>query len=243
MADPRPVLVLTRPEAASRRFAAAFAGRFGQDWPVLIAPLMQIVPAAVEVPRAAAVIFTSENAVRFWPADAPRPAFAWCVGARTAAAASAAGFTVRQGSGDAQGLVAAIRAADAVDGPLLHAQGRHVAQDLALALNSAGIETLSVVIYDQIAVPAPAALTDVLAGEAPVLLPLFSPRSAELLQKACPIRRAPLWLAAMSPAVRGAAAPLRAARQVCAATPDAGAMLEALAVLIAAAAPDADHPT
>jgi uroporphyrinogen-III synthase len=243
MADPRPVLVLTRPEAASSRFAAAFSERFGRDWPVLIAPLMQIAAVPAEIPQAAAVIFTSENAVRFWPAAAPRPSLAWCVGARTAAAAAASGFAVRQGPGDAQGLVAAIRAAGAVDGPLVHAQGRHVAQDLAAELNSAGIETFSVVIYDQVALPAPPALTALLAGKAPVLLPLFSPRSAELLQNACPTRRAPLWLATMSPAVHGAAAALKAARQVCAATPDAGAMLDALAVLIAAEQPDADHPT
>lgn len=70
-----------------------------------------------------------------------------------------------------------------------------------------------------------------------MILP-FSPRSAALLAKALPLgMNAPLYLAALSPAVAEMAAAIPHAALVTAARPDADAMLDAVATLIVAASP------
>ena len=66
----------------------------------------------------------------------------------------------------------------------------------------------------------------VLAGDAPVLLPVFSPRTAALLASAGPFA-APLHLVAMSGAVDAALGGLPCASRTVAARPDARAMAAA----------------
>lgn len=230
MPDPRPTLLLTRPEPASHRFAAAFRDRFGFDWPVVVSPLLTIVPISAQIPKADEVIFTSENAVAPFVAASPaRGRKAWCVGDRTGQAAKAAGFAVTSGPGDAARLLPMILAGHR-GGRLLHARGRHVAAHLAADLSSAGLETLEVVVYDQQPLPLSPEAQALLVGAAPVLVPLFSPRSARLFAHAAQGCSAPLWLAPISAA---AAAPCPgAARVEVARRPDADAVLEALARLI-----------
>lgn len=231
----RPILLLTRPEAQSRRFAETFRARFGADWPVVIAPLMEIrwLSPALPDPLPADILFTSENAVRaLVRLTADRRATAWCVGPRTRAAAETAGFMTRLGPGDGAGLAGMIR----VDGQvrrLLYPRPVHAAGDLAENLNSAGIETISAVVYDQSELPLSEPAGAVLAGRVPLLLPLFSPRSARLAAKATEGALAPLLVAALSPEV-AEAADLPARLRVVARRPDADAMLEALGALIAA---------
>lgn len=234
MPETRPTLLLTRPAAQSRRFAAAFRARFGEDWPMLIAPLQQIVALCPNVPEARELIFTSENAVAPLVALAPAAGRrAWCVGPRTAAAAAQAGFQVVVGAGDGVALAKQIIAARPA-GPLLLARGAAQAHDLAKLLNSAGIETLSACVYAQEALPPSAASEALLAGSIPLLVPLFSPRSARLFAEAAAGAPAPLWLAAISEATAQACAEIGAARMQLAAAPDAESMLKALARLIAA---------
>ncbi len=235
--DPaRPTLLLTRPEAQSRRFAAAFRARFGEDWPVVVSPLTGIdfLPADLPATLPADIVFTSENAVAaFACLFADRSQTAWCVGTRTEAAAQAAGFATRRGPGDWMGLAQALIAAENVR-RVLHPHGVHAAGDLPGMLGSAGIETVSVVLYDQIALPPAPEARRLIASPLPVLLPLFSPRSARLAARAFAGARAPLRLAAISPAADSAAAGLPATARVIAARPDGEAMLDALAALIAA---------
>ncbi|MDP1669082.1 uroporphyrinogen-III synthase [Phaeovulum sp.] len=233
MPDSRPTLLLTRPIAQSRRFAAAFAARFGEDWPVLIAPMQQIVALAPAVPQAREVIFTSENAVV--PLQALSPAAgrrAWCVGARTAAAAAQTGFAPVAGPGDAAALAKAILAARPT-GPLLLARGAHQAFDIAAKLNAAGIETFSAQVYAQEARPLSAGGLALLAGMTPVLVPLFSPRSARLFAEAAANAGAPLRIAAISPATARVCVKLGSAMVETAAQPEAESMLDALARLMA----------
>ena len=229
----RPTLLLTRPQPQSLRFAAELRQRFGSGWPLVIAPLMQMqaIAPAQDPSAFAGVIFSSETGVAAVAAPvAHTKAQCYCVGQRTATAAGAQGWDVVLTGPDAEGLAAAIIAAG-VRGPLLHFQGRHVGGTLDQRLNSAGVETVPAVVYDQQAQPPTAEMVALLAGAAPVLVPLFSPRSAELFQQAATGAQAPLWVAAISPAVADVLS-LPVARLVVAANPDGDAMLNAITTLL-----------
>lgn len=236
MEPDHPTLLLTRPEAQSRRFAETFRARFGARWPVVIAPLTEIVwlAPALPTPLPDHVLFTSENAVMaFTRLSADRSATAWCVGPRTRAVAEAAGFLTRVGPDDAKGLARTVAAEGNVR-RVLYPRPVHAAGDLAGELRSAGTETISLVVYDQREQPLPDAAKALLSAPAPVLVPLFSPRSARLAAKALRDAVAPLCVAALSPAVAEVARALTPAHLVTASRPDGDAMLDALDALLAA---------
>lgn len=232
MYDQRPPLLLTRPKAASQRFAREFRARFGADWPVLIAPLIEIAALRAPVPQADAVIFTSENAVApFVAASAPAGRRAYCVGGRTAKVATAAGFDVIAGPGDAVRLLPLI-VKHHTGGRLVHARGRHIAAPLAEQLNSAGIETFEAVVYeqrDQVLLPEAAAL---LREDGPVLVPLFSPRSAALFADCARDATANLLIAPISAAAAAPCTGLTRASIEIAAQPEAASVLDAMARLL-----------
>ncbi|MDF3855397.1 uroporphyrinogen-III synthase [Paracoccus sp. P2] len=217
--NPAPILLLTRPEPASRRFAAEVAP-LGLE--VLISPVLRIRPVVHDAARLAAaqgLVFTSVNAVPAAGAGRGRPAI--CVGPATAEAAQAAGFDVTEGPGDAARMLPML---DGLGEGWLHPHGAHVAKVLPVP---------GMVVYDQLPEPLNAVALAALAGRAPVILPLFSPRSARLLSGQAAGARAPLWLAPISPAARDAwQGP--AARCVPAPTPDAEGVLRAIQRLLAA---------
>lgn len=226
----RPTLILTRPEAASLRFAGQFRAAMGADWPVIIAPLMRTVwrEEPVELAGVRGIIFTSETAVHALARlTARRDLTAWCVGPRTADVARTAGYDARVGPGDAAGLAQMILDQRAA-GPLCWPHGRDIAFDLAATLNQAGTETVSVTAYHQEALPLCADALSELASDRPVLVALFSPRSVELFARALPSAHAPLWVAAISPAVAQAAGALNPARLGVAARPDSESLLAAM---------------
>ncbi len=234
-----PPFLLTRPVAQGDRFADAVRARFGPQARVVLSPLLVPQFLTPDLPdQVAGVIFTSETGVAalclLRPADGLP---AWCVGDRTAQAARQAGYHARSAAGDAAALVAAILTA-APGGPLLHARGADSRGAVAERLTSAGIPTGEALVYAQRPAPLTAGARHLLAGAGPVLLPLFSPRTAQLLVAALADipAPAPLWIAALSPAVADAAAPLGPARQVIARRPDAPALLDAAEGLIAAPA-------
>lgn len=180
------------------------------------------------------MIVTSQNAVAALARLTPgRDLWLWCVGEGTAAEARAAGFTAVAGPGDAPGL-ARLLARSLPGGRVYYPRGADVAHDMSKLLDSAGIETIEAVVYEQVPIAPTAAARHLMAGSAPVLLPLFSPRAARLVEGAFSPPRALLRIAAMSAAVARAAAPLAAERLVIAGRPDPVAMLDALAVLFAA---------
>lgn len=209
--DAVPRLLLTRPEADSRRFAALLPG-----YRALISPILRIDPVPHDSERlrmAEGLVFTSAHAV---PAAGPgRGRLALCVGGRTAEIARVAGFDIREGDGFAEGLLPLIAEAS---GPLIHPHGRHLARKLPVE---------GMVVYDQIAIPLNADAQALLAEDQPVILPLFSPRSAALLSAATRGAAAPLWVVAISPAAMACwQAP--AARQIVSDAPSAQAMSVAI---------------
>lgn len=228
----RPTILLTRPEPQSRRFAARLAEVC--DLPVLVAPLMQVrflAPNLDEVPYQG-LIFTSETGVQAsLPLAANLPRRAYCVGRRTAEVAAAAGFDATSADGDAAALAAMLLAAPP-PGPVLHLRGAETRGGLAETLTKGGLVTHEAIVYDQESRPLDPAARTLLQGTEPVILPLFSPRSARLAAAEMPQPHAPLWVVALSPAVADAAAALRPVRRETARRPDADAMLAALAALV-----------
>lgn len=205
-----PVVALIRPQAAAERFAALLR-QARPDLPILIAPLMRIVPVAHDSARlhaAPGVVLTSAEAVS--AAGPGHGRLAICVGEATADAARAAGFRVQQGEGDAASLEPLIAAAGT---PLIHPHGLHVARVLPVP---------GIVVYDQQALPPPAALLDLLAGPRRVILPLFSARSTHLAAEV--VGPARVRAVAISPAVAEVwGVPVATARRA-----DAAAMRDAV---------------
>lgn len=219
-----PTILLTRPAAQSTRFAK------GLDADVVISPLIAPVFPTVDLPTGdwAAVILTSETGAEAAGRMRDRlPDLAFCVGQRTAEVARKAGFATRSADGDAEALLALILSTGIA--PLLHLRGREARGDLAERLSAKGMRCDGVVVYAQEAQPLTAQAIDLLRGDKPVIVPLFSPRTAEILAVEC--RRiaatAPLIVIAMSAAVAEAARPL-GAPTIVAAHPDADSMGAAL---------------
>jgi uroporphyrinogen-III synthase len=229
----RPAVLLTRPAAASARFAVAVAERFGTHVDTILSPLMQPVYLRPALPdhTFAAVVFTSEagveGALRLISAGIALPARAYCVGRLTAEAARLAGFEARSADGDAAALAQMIRK-ESLAGPLLYLHGRDTRGDLAERLNSAGIVTHSALVYQQDLLPLGEEARGRLAVSCPVLIPIFSPRSADILAAALTSCKAPLYLATMSAAVAERAQQIPHHALHVAVRPDAGAMLDTL---------------
>lgn len=227
--------LLTRPAAASARFATALRQAFGDGIDVVISPLMAPAFMTPPLPKGPfdAVILTSETgaeaARRISAERGGVPVTAYCVGDRTAQVAAEAGFVPISAGGDADALVALIRAT-APDARLLHLRGADSRGDVAEKLCSGGTETQEAVVYAQIPCPLVPAAARLLAAAQPVIVPLFSPRSADLLAGTGPIR-APLWIAALSPAVAARATALHPERLEIAAHPEAEALLRAVECL------------
>jgi uroporphyrinogen-III synthase len=146
-------LLVTRPEPDNQRTAALLRSR-GHE--VLTLPMLRIeaiTDAALGSGPFAAVLFTSANAVR---AVAAHPRFgelvglpAYAVGARTQAAAAAAGFAaVRSAGGDVHDLARLVAAEPPAKSlPLLHPAGDARAGDLAGALQARGVSVATAVVY------------------------------------------------------------------------------------------------
>ena len=216
-----PVLIVTRPAPAGPAFADAVQRTLGRAVPVVIAPALRIVPVPYEMPPARGLVFTSARAVAFAPEGAGLTA--WCVGGATAAAAAGRGYDVRDADGDAEALVALILAARP-DGPLVHLAGRHRRGEIAARLTAAGVSCRAVTVYDQVQEPVPPALIAAAGGPAPLVAPVFSPRSAQGLLS---LRRtAPLTVIAISPAVAADFAGLPDATVLTVGHPDADHMRE-----------------
>ena len=232
-APAEPLVLLTRPRAASERFADMLRAELGQV-AVAILPLMDIAPLvdSLDLDGVAALIFTSAAGVEVFADLTPdRDLPAWCVGDRTATAARAIGLRATSAGGDAAALIAVMTQAQPT-GRLLHLHGAHTRGDVADHLTKAGLRAEARAIYDQISLPPDDAFAAAMAHRGPVIAPLFSPRSAALFAQALGSQTPDLTPVALSAAVRDALPEPLAAKAVVAAAPDAPAMISAIAALI-----------
>ncbi|MEJ6404320.1 uroporphyrinogen-III synthase [Yoonia sp. 2307UL14-13] len=229
-----PTVLITRPEAQGHAFAAKLRAAWDGAMDVVVSPLLRIAPIAADLPPCDAVILTSANGV----AQAVRLGLAagttaYCVGPTTADAARDAGFLPVVGPGDAAGTVAMV-CEKRPSGRLIHIRGEHARGDIAKALTRAGLTCADVVAYRQEPVALNAAACAAVAGDAPIIAPVFSPRTAKLLAEAVPFR-APLHVVAISEA---AVPDLAAADVIIAPRPDGGGMLDATIIRLNALSND-----
>ncbi len=227
----RSTLLLTRPEAPSRRFLADVRASLGSDWPAVISPLMQTRFIDAVIPDCTGMVFTSETAVHAVERlSADRRALAWCVGRRTEEAARAAGFATCSGPGTAEGLASHILDANP-GGVIFCPRAADQAFYMEKVLNKAGLETMSACLYAQEACQPNAEAMALLAADGLVVLPIFSARSAHLAVAAFADRAAPLFVAAISDQVGVMARALNPDRMTIARSPDATALIAAIAAL------------
>ena len=230
MTDTLPTLLLTRPEAQSRDLARRLRARIPATVPIVVSPILEIAAVEFDLPLAPGfLILTSVHGAEAVGGVAALSGLtAWCVGDRTAEAARAAGLAAVSAGGTAEDLLALLDR-ERPQGTGLHLRGRHVAADVAEALTSAGTDTESVVVYDQIARPLSPEALACLDRPAPVILPVYSPRSARLLAAATDGARAARDIVAIS---RQAAAAWPGPVASIAAAPDGLSMEDAIVACV-----------
>lgn len=233
----RPAFLLTRPEALGQSFAARLRAELGEGVRIVTSPLLAPHDLRPAMPDGdfAAVLFTSQAGVAAAKDMPGLPRLAFCVGDRTAEVAREAGFDAQSAGGAAADLIAAVRAA-APNGRLLYLRGRDTRGDVAATLTAAGHPTVDLVIYEQLEQALSDEARALLTGTAPVIAPLFSPRSAEIFARAFKKvgGKAPLFLPVLSEAIADALPANLPARIFVATQPRADALV--LASLAAFAA-------
>ena len=218
------MILLTRPAPLADEFADLLRAGLGAV-DVVISPLLTIGWVPVEFTGDATPIFTSRNGVEgFLRAGGVARGDCWCVGGATAEAAQAAGFVAQAAEGDAVSLIARILGSGD-RGPFMHYRGQHARGSVAEKLNAAGRETGETVVYTQNTCDLSNEAKACLGGETPVIIPLFSPRTAAQFCRVA-IFNAPLYAAVMSAAVAAELEPMRLTKVEIAERPDAAAMFE-----------------
>jgi uroporphyrinogen-III synthase len=231
----RPIILLTRPQDGSKRFAERIVDRFGDAVEVVLSPLQRIewVDFATPRGRPKGLIFTSQNGVlASIRVDSLKGLPAYCVGLQTTGAAAAAGYQAMECGGDAEAVIATILDQQP-EGPLLHIRGEHGRGRIAERLAEAGVSADECIAYRQVSEPMPDVAEKLLKGDRPVFAPLFSPRSAKLFVQALPKGAAP-WVAVISPNAAEPLDDMLRRRMIVADTPDAQGMMDAIAGLLAA---------
>ena len=201
MPNPIATILMTRPERSARQFVQAL-GPLPDGFEVVHSPLIDIKTTGPlpDLERIGGVVFSSKNGVAAWR-DLGGPVVDTCytIGDATADAAREIGFNPISASGAADDLVAHI-IKDRPTVRLMHIHGTHTRGEIAKRLSVAGIPTDNATIYDQPLLPLSDRAKTVLAGNRPVILPLFSPRTAaQFVAEAAP--NAPVLVAALSESV------------------------------------------
>lgn len=239
---PAPLVLLTRPRAASLATAARLQRAGVAADQILVAPLMETEPTgAVWSPADwAGLVFTSAEGVRHAALGRDlRWRRAWCVGDRTTEAATAVGMDADSAGGTAEDLLAML-SRQRPAGPLLHLCGAETRGDLALRLSQAGTDTVSLVIYRQVPVHLDPPAVRRLGDAVRVIAPAYSPLSAQRLAEALAARVAHVHLVAISAATSEAWRGPRPARTTVAVSPDGAAMDRAILAALRVEAGEAD---
>lgn len=196
-----PVLLLTRPPAASERFARMVQAAGLPGLEIVTSPLLDIVqrPGPIPWDGISGAIFSSRNGVEAALAQRMAPLPCCCVGRATAQVAEAAGWPVIHVTDTAEALIQTLAEAP-LKGAWLHVSGQERRVDIAGRLTDLGQAASTHVAYDQVLRPLSDTALRLLRGARPVVAPLFSPRTARHFAREHN-GDAPLWLVALSPAV------------------------------------------
>ncbi|GFE49391.1 uroporphyrinogen III methyltransferase [Roseobacter cerasinus] len=230
--DPAKIpLLLTRPAAANARFADQLTEPLRRRCTLVESPLLEIVQVDVDykVGPEDAVIFTSSAAIPLVPPGQDRRAF--CVGEATTATAHQAGWHAIFCGETSEALVAFLGAYP-LRARMWHLAGRHTRGHIAERLISTGLDVTRVTVYDQELVSLNDAARTLLRGNDPVLVPLFSPRTASHFAQNL-VKPQALHILALSPAVAEPLKRLDAQTLEIAENPTAEAMIRSLEKLVA----------
>ncbi len=195
---------------------------------MVISPVLEVRfrPIAVNPRDYDGLIFTSENGVRAVAASSDLQGLrGYAVGAHTAEVGAEFGLRLKPSAGSAEDLVDMIMA-ERPSGRWLHPRGVHSRGNVAERLKEVGIETDSVIAYEQIECPPSPKANALLAKPGMVILPVFSPRTAAILGQMCQGALASLVLIGMSPAVLTAWTGPNPTRRIALSEPTSAAMLE-----------------
>jgi uroporphyrinogen-III synthase len=219
-------MIMTRPAGSNTRFVDRLSPEVRARLRIIRSPLIEIRgrEADVDIGAQDTAMFTSENGIRFAPPGEGRRAY--CVGTLTTRAAAMKGWDAVCAGVDADGLVAHLMSIKP-PGLLHHLSGVHVRGRIPERLREAGFSVEQTPLYDQILLPLTAEAMDCLTQDQPVLVPLFSPRTARHFATMAP-RGAELHIVAMSAAVAEAWRQRGRSQVVMAAAPTAQSMLEAI---------------
>jgi uroporphyrinogen-III synthase len=202
MTDRRITLLLTRPLEQ----ATAFAQRFrNSGLKTCISPLLEIIFCAdlPDITPYRSLIFTSTNGVRaFAPLARGCNLPSFTVGQMTADRALAAGLPAQMLGLDVAELTTALQD-KTPETPCLHLCGAITKGNLAANLTRSGIPTDAAIVYHQRPLPLSPAAQELLRGRGPIIVPLFSPRSAHHFGKEWTLisNIAPIYPVALSTAV------------------------------------------
>ena len=196
-----PTLLLTRPRPQSEAFLVACETVLERRLSAVISSLLRIQPVG-DVPDLAAydtIIVTSGNGVERLK-DHLAGRYIVTVGEKTATLARQHGAAGAVALGE--NIAAFLEKSDHIRGKALLCRGVHSRGDIVRALSNHGVTAEEVVLYDQTAQPLNTAALQLLAGEARVVAPVFSPRTAKLLSAYSVT--APLTVLAISEATKDA---------------------------------------
>jgi len=178
-----PSVLITRPRPAAERFAADLFTEFPQ-LNIVISPLLEIIQIG-ELPKLSqyqGVIFTSPNAVeRFSASKNVDGCHCFCVGDTTARAAQQIGFSAVSAGGSSEELIDLVKNFP-MKGPLVHVRGVHSRGEIAQRLSDIGRLCDTAIIYDQVQQTLNEKARQLFSGNKPVIVPIFSPRTAELFR-------------------------------------------------------------
>ena len=182
--DNLPEIMLNRPKEA----ASEFRGLIQEALPearVIISPLIKIkfLSKLIDFTRFDTLIFTSVNGVHAIENQrVPRGKLCFAVGEKTAQAAEKIGFEALYSNGNYEDLVSMILSHPR-SGKFLHVRGKYTRGDISRALSESGRPCEQLIAYHQKSVALTNQAKVSLKRDKPLILPIFSPRTARLLMK------------------------------------------------------------
>lgn len=178
-------ILITRPLHQSRRFKKSLVEQFGENLEICISPILEIKSFRVNINLSFfdGIIFTSENGVKaFTNLNKKTDKKIYCVGAYTSEIARKSGLIVAHTEKDVGDLKTWLIENDS-ERKLLYLCGQNISNNLEVAFEGSKTTVVSQIIYDQLSRKLSPSAIQFLSGVIPVLIPIFSERSYEILSQ------------------------------------------------------------
>ena len=179
-----PEIILTRPKEGARKFHALIQEKLPEA-KVIISPLITIdfLPKSIDFTKFDTFIFTSINGVQAIENQRiPHGTLCFAVGAKTAHAAGKIGFKALYSDGNSEDLISIILSHPR-RGKFLHIRGKYTRGDVSRKLSEHGLPCEEIVAYHQKSQALTHEAQSSMKGGKPLIFPLFSPRTAQLLME------------------------------------------------------------